>query len=66
MARKRLSPRELRAWMALATILEAVACGEITPGEARDLAGILETARKGIELVDLEARLTALEQRTGR
>jgi hypothetical protein len=52
--------------MALATILEAVACGEITPGEARDLAGILETARKGIELVDLEARLTALEQRTGR
>jgi hypothetical protein len=48
---------------AFAAILEAVALGEITPGEARELAGIIEAVRKGIELVDLEARLTRIEEK---
>jgi hypothetical protein len=52
--------------IALAAILEAVACGEITPDEAKDLSGIIEAVRKGIELVDLEARISALEKRERR
>ena len=48
---------------ALSRILEAVTQGEITPAEARDLAGMVEAVRKGIETVDIEARLTALEER---
>jgi hypothetical protein len=51
---------------ALSTILEAVAQGEITPTEARDLGGLVETVRKGIETVEIEARLRALEKRLSR
>ena len=46
---------------ALEAILEAVAEGEITPGEGQALAAMLEAYRKGVELADMEARLTALE-----
>jgi len=48
---------------ALSAVLAAVAKGEITPAEARDLAGLVESVRKGIETVEIEARLTALEER---
>jgi hypothetical protein len=48
---------------ALSTILEAVAGGEITPQEGQALAGMIEAYRKGVELADIEARLTALEDR---
>ena len=47
---------------ALQAILEAVARGEITPGEGQILTAMLDTYRKGLETTDLEARITALEK----
>lgn len=44
-----------------ARLIEAVAQGEIAPGEAQGLAALLESYRKQSELADLEARLSALE-----
>ena len=46
---------------AVAAILEAVAGGEITTGEAAQLANVLEVRRKAIETQDLERRLIQLE-----
>ena len=48
---------------ALAAILEAVTKGEITPGEGQAMAAMLEAYRKGVELTDIEARVSALEGR---
>ena len=48
---------------ALARLTEAAAGGEITTDEASALAGLVESQRKAIETVELESRLTALEQR---
>ena len=42
-------------------ILQAVATGELLPGEGETLAGIVETRRKALETLELEARITALE-----
>lgn len=42
-------------------ILEAVATGALTPGEASTLAGIIEVRRKAMETQELEARITELE-----
>jgi hypothetical protein len=47
---------------AIAAVLEAVARGELTPGEGQALAGLLEAQRKSIETLDLESRLAAIEQ----
>jgi hypothetical protein len=49
---------------ALSLTVAAMAEGEITPDEAAVVAGVLETKRKAIETVELEARLTHLEQQT--
>ena len=51
---------------ALGAILEAVAQGEITPGEGQTLTAMLDTYRKGLETTDLEARVTALEKEKAR
>jgi len=51
---------------ALKAILEAVARGEITPGEGQTLTGMLDAYRKGLETTDLEARITALEKERAR
>ncbi|MCK2097121.1 DUF5681 domain-containing protein [Thauera aromatica] len=48
---------------AQAAILRAVAAGEILPGEAATLTGIVESRRKAIETAELENRITALEQK---
>ena len=48
---------------ALEAVMEAVAQGEITPGEGQTVAAMLEVYRKGIELTDLERRITELERR---
>ena len=45
-------------------VLEAVAIGALTPGEANTLSAILEQRRKAIETLELERRLVALEERT--
>ncbi len=46
-------------------ILEAVARGAITPGEASTLSNILEQRRRSIETAQLEARIAALESPNG-
>lgn len=46
---------------AVGRIIEAVADGEVTPGEASTLAGIIEIRRKAIETEELEKRIAALE-----
>lgn len=50
---------------ALAAIAAAAACGEITPGEALALAGVVVEHRRGLETVDIERRIAALEARHG-
>lgn len=42
-------------------IIEAVARGELLPGEGSVLAGLVEARRKTIETIDLEQRVAALE-----
>ena len=51
---------------ALKAILDAVARGEITPGEGHTLTAMLDAYRKGLETTDLEARITALEKERDR
>ncbi|MBN8283751.1 DUF5681 domain-containing protein [Zoogloea sp.] len=48
---------------AQAAILQAVAAGDLTPGEAATLSGIVENRRKAIETQELELRIQALEDR---
>jgi hypothetical protein len=48
---------------AMGAILEAVAQGEITPGEGQTLTTMLEAYSKRLETTDYEARLIALERR---
>ena len=51
------------AVIASAALLAAVSAGEIVPGEAREIACLLEVHLKAIEVHDVEARLVALEAR---
>ena len=46
-------------------ILRAVAVGDLLPGEGTALAGIVEARRKALETLELEHRITALENRNG-
>lgn len=48
-----------------AAMLQAVANGNIALAEARDFSGLLETHRRLMETVDLEARLSRLEKDKG-
>jgi hypothetical protein len=50
---------------ALGSILAAVASGESTPDEGATVAGLIETKRKAIEIIELEARIAALEKQKG-
>ncbi len=47
---------------AIASIIESTSRGRITPTEAKNLAALIETQRKVLELYSLEDRVTALEQ----
>ena len=47
---------------AVGAVADAVGAGEITPDEGQAVASILEAKRRAIETVDLESRLSALEQ----
>jgi hypothetical protein len=44
-----------------AALLTAAAAGELTPGEAGELAKLVETHRRAIETADIERRLSLLE-----
>jgi hypothetical protein len=46
---------------AMASIAAAVAAGEITPGEAADLAKLVETCMRAIEANEFDERLQAIE-----
>jgi hypothetical protein len=54
---------ELPAWTM--GLLERVAAGEITPGEAVEMAKVAEGARRATELVEFDQRLAALERQLG-
>jgi primosomal protein N'' len=47
---------------AVGAVADAVGAEDITPDEGQVVASILEAKRRAIETVDLEARLSALEQ----
>ena len=46
---------------AMTAVLESVSNGEITPGEAQALAGVIERFRSVLETEDFEQRIAALE-----
>lgn len=46
---------------ALSRITDGVAHGELTPGEAASLVSVVEATIKAIEVLELDRRLTALE-----
>jgi AcrR family transcriptional regulator len=48
--------------VAHAAAIQAMAAGQITPGEAATVVNVLEAKRKAIETVEIEARLSKLEQ----
>lgn len=47
---------------ALASILEAVSIGDLTPIEAQSIAALIETYRKTLETTELETRIKQLEE----
>lgn len=49
---------------AVASIVEAVAAGNLSPSEGQALAGLFDAHRKAIEIEDFERRLAALESVT--
>jgi hypothetical protein len=48
---------------ALAAVIAAISRGELTADEAGGIAAVIEAARKSIELVEIESRITVLEAR---
>lgn len=44
-------------------IIEAVGMGELLPGEGSVLAGLIEAKRKALETIELEQRVTTLEEK---
>jgi hypothetical protein len=48
---------------AVSVVVEAVAAGDLTPGQGQSVMAVLEGARRVIETVDLEQRIAALESR---
>ena len=51
---------------AMSRIAEAAGAGEITLDEASALIALVEACRRGIETVDLERRIAALEMQSDR
>jgi len=52
------------ALKAIAAIIAAVSCGNITPSEGEDLSKIVDSFVRAIEAYDLEKRIKALEMET--
>ena len=46
---------------AIGAVLKAVAAGEITPGEAQAVVGLLDAQRRAVETTDLGTRVERLE-----
>ena len=47
----------------MATVVNSMARGEVTPAEAGAVAAVVETFRRTVETADIERRLEALEER---
>lgn len=47
---------------ALGSIADAVAAGDLTPDEGQAVAAVIEMKRRAIETIELERRVTTLEQ----
>jgi hypothetical protein len=47
---------------AVGLVADAVGAGTITPDEGQAISAVLETKRRAIETVELEARVAALEE----
>ena len=54
------TPADLGA--AMTAVLHAVAAGELTPDEGVSVASLVETRRRTIETIELDARIAALER----
>jgi hypothetical protein len=50
---------------AVAAVVQAVAEGSLPPGQGQQIVSMLDGYRKSVELAEIEARLTALEQAAG-
>jgi hypothetical protein len=50
---------------ALAAVASAVAAGRLSPEEAQALASVLNAQARAIEIVEIDTRLRALEQKAG-
>ena len=50
---------------AVAAVVQAVAAGDLPPGQGQQIVSMLDGYRKSVELAEIEARLTALEQAAG-
>ena len=48
---------------AMAGVLDAVADGELTPGEAEQVAKLIDTFARTLEVTEFEQRLRALEEK---
>lgn len=53
------------AVLATSALVQAVAAGDITPGEAGDLSKLVDGFTKAVELHDIQQRLDALEAAQG-
>jgi|SRR5512132_1843294 hypothetical protein len=51
--------------VALGTVADAMAAGELTPDEASAVAGVLEAKRKAVETAELDERRRRLAQTLG-
>jgi hypothetical protein len=51
---------------AMSSILQSAADGDLTPDEAVSIASLIETRRRTIETLELEARIATLEQAKGK
>ena len=54
-------PRDAAA--ALSRVMEGLASGHLTASEARSLVGVVEATLKAFEVLNLDERMTALEER---
>jgi hypothetical protein len=54
------------AIIALSRIMEGVGCGELTASEAGSLVSVVQAALKAFEVLDLDQRLSALEEHHAR
>ena len=49
----------------IASIMQGVAAGDLTPGEAAALSKILDSYTRAVELTDLAEKIAKLEQQSG-